>query len=56
MIVHLMSVDRHLLELKDLSLLVGQSSMVGAWINASDRRTSRAFPNSNASASLGCKT
>ena len=56
MIVHLMSVDRHLVELKDLSLLVGQGSMAGAWINAPESKTSRAFPNSNASASLGCKT
>ena len=54
MTIHLMPVDRHFLELKGLSLLVGQGSMAGAWVNAPDSRTSRAFPNSNTSASLGC--
>jgi hypothetical protein len=49
-------VDRRILDLKDLSLLVGQGYVAGAWINAPESKTSRAFSNSNTPASLGCKT
>jgi hypothetical protein len=56
MTIHAKSVDRRVLNPKDLSLLVGQGYVADTWINAPDSKTSRAFSNSNTSASLGCKT
>ena len=40
MIIHAMSVDRRILELKGLSLLVGPGCVAGAWINAPDSKSS----------------
>jgi hypothetical protein len=56
MSIHAKSVDRSVLELKDLSLLVGRGYVASVWINAPDSKASRAFSNSNTPAPLGCKT
>ena len=56
MTIHAKSVDRRVLELKDLSLPVGRGYVASAWIKAPDCKAPRAFSNSNTSASLGCKT